>query len=358
MNTNPGPDDARRPGRSFSDAAALFQPIIPAAGAPVVVQAPVAPPPDDELPPATGPQPIPDAPHVPPAVTQAGPTAFRPLSATQERPAERAADVRIKPVAEAPRPAPEPVHQAVAPSPPPQVRRRWPMLAIPVLVAAIAGLAWLQLVPGQMQPGTAIQGTAGDPPATAPERPASPPAPVPSSPVAPAIDAVAPPGPALAPVSPPPPSATATVTPAIAPAQPDPAPPGPEPAKAVPTPPPPPMAEAAPQPAPAPPNATAASQPPMFPLVVVRMRAGSAAAQAEATRIAALLTTSAARLEVQGAPTSLRTPSIRYFRAEDASGARALASALPRSGTPWRVQRMRTPRNAVPGRFEVWLTEP
>lgn len=356
MNTNPGPDDARQPGRSFSDAVALFQPIIPAAGAPVVVHTPVAPPLDDELPPATGPQPIPDAPRVPPAVTRADSVAFRPVSVTQGRPAERAPDVRIESAIEASQPASEPVHQAVAPPPPPRVRRRWwPVLAVPVFVAAIAGLAWLQPAPWQMPFRNAIQGMIGGPPAAPPERPAPPPAPVPSNPVAPAADAVAP-RPAPIPISPPP-SAAATVVPT----QPDPVPPSPEPVRVAPTParlPTPPIAEAAPQPAPAAPNATAASQPPTFPLVVVRVRAGSAAAQAEASRIAALLTTAAARLEVQAAPISLRTPSIRYFRAEDAAGARALASALPRSGTPWRVQRMRTPRNAVPGRFEVWLAEP
>ena len=96
--------------------------------------------------------------------------------------------------------------------------------------------------------------------------------------------------------------------------------------------------------------------PPAFPAVAIRTPAGSPEAQAEASRISALLRPSAARLDLQTVPTGLRTPTIRYFRPEDAASARALASALSQTGRPWRLQIMRAPRNAVPGRLEVWLS--
>ena len=371
---NPGPDDARPRSRSFSDAAALFQPIIPAAGTPVVVHAPVAPLPEQELPPAIGPQPIPDAPRVPPVMARADPVVFRPAPVVWEQQVEPVAHVPVEPaVFEPPLPVPEPMLQTAAPIPlPPQVRRRWwPVLALPVVVVAIAGLAWLQLAPWRTPSSDAIQGVTGQGPTLTPDEPAAPvtptspsptPAdPIPLSPAAPSPAASAT-GPAVLDRTPPAPSRdpvpSAPVT-AEAPPVIQPEPPSPEPAVVepdLPIPPVPPAVEPARQLTA--PGTTAAGTPLTFPIVAIRMRAGSPAAQAEASRISALLKASAARLDVQAVPTSLRTPTIRYFWTEDAASARALASALPRTGRPWQVQGMRTQRNSVPGRLEVWVAEP
>lgn len=327
LSTNPGPDDARRPGRSFSDAAALFQPIIPVAGTPVVTPPPTGLLPGQDLPPATEPQPIPDAPRVPPVVARAEPVVFRPAPVTLERPVVPVPDTPAEPAVV------EPLPQAAAPQPRPQARRRWwPVLAIPAVLAAIAGLALLQPTAWTWF-GDASPATAGGTTASTPVAPAA------SPPAAPARDAAA---------------TDRPVPPAPLPSAPA-APPNPEPAVAAPIPAePPPTTEATPQPTPAAPDAVA-EQRPVFPVVAIRIRAGSAAGQAEASRIATLLTESAGRIDVQAVPTGLQAPTIRYFRPDDAAGARALAAALPRTGPPWRVMGMRTPRNAVPGRFEVWI---
>ena len=231
-----------------------------------------------------------------------------------------------------------------APSPARVRRRRWLVLAVPVFLAAIAGLAWLQPTLWRTQPEDAVQG-ATDRSAVAPDAPVAPPAAGPPNPAAPPTSAAAPNRTFPALPSNPIPSAPAIaeVPPAVV-------------APSLPAPSVPPVVEAAPQSAA--PGTTAASPPLAFPVVAIRMRAGSPAAQAEASRISALLKTSAARLDVQAVPTSLRTPTIRYFREADAASARALASALPRAGTPWRLQSRRAPRNPVPGRLEVWIAEP
>lgn len=369
LSMNPGPDDARPRSRSFSDAAALFQPIIPAAGTPVAVHAPVAPLPEPELPPAIGPQPIPDAPRVPPVVARADPVVFRPAPVVWERPVAPVADVPVEPAAFEPPPSvPEPTLQTAAPAPlPPQVRRRWwPMLVLPAVVVIIAGLAWSQLAPWRTPSSDATQGATGQTPAVTPDEPAAPvapapPSPAPTDPIPPSPDASAT-GAAVPDRTPPVPSPDPVPSAPVAAEAPpiiQPEPPSPEPAVVepdLPIPPVPPAVEPARQLTA--PGTTAAGTPLTFPIVAIRMRAGSPAAQAEASRISSLLKASAARLDVQTVPTSLRTPTIRYFWTEDAASARALASALPRTGRPWQVQGMRTQRNSVPGRLEVWVAEP
>lgn len=283
--------------RSFTDAVALLDPIVPLPGRP------------DSLHPVTDPPPGLAAPE--PLNPPAPPGAASPAAAP---PVESPAHEEVPP------PAASPVRE-----PPRGKARVWlGAAALLALGAAGIGVAWVQRAQHSLPaaplarppPPPAPAATAAPPPASAPEpsvaAPPSPPAPLPDA-------------------------APVVATPAA------------------------PSAAPAAAPAPESDPAASASAPASTDRhVLVHFRRASATAMAVADRVAAQLQTFAGHVDTQATASLPRAPTIRYFHAEDAAAAQNLATTLRGSaGDEWHVQAKlsRRPRQP-PGTFDVWLPAP
>jgi hypothetical protein len=92
------------------------------------------------------------------------------------------------------------------------------------------------------------------------------------------------------------------------------------------------------------------------PRIVIHHRANSSRAEAEADRLATLLSSEFGTVEERVVAYGPQVPTARYFYAEDAAAAERIAAVLAATGTTWRVQNLSTfrplPRQ---GTIEIWL---
>jgi hypothetical protein len=298
-------DDGGRKRRSFTEAVALFDPIVPLPGTP------------DSLYPVTGPPPIlaPPRPPAPAAREPPNPPASPPIAAPMVAAPAAAAPVVASPAVPPTREevSQPPLAEAQAHPVRPSRRRLWPWATLLALGAAGIGAVWVQRIPHPL-PATPV--AALPPPQPAPKAEAPPPADAPEPTVA-------------APSAPPAPLPDAAPI-LAAPALPS-APPAPDPN----------------------PPASADRR------VIIHFRRASSEAGAEAARLATQLQPFAAQVDTRTATVVPRLPTIRYFHAADAAAAQDLANAIPSPAGAWRVQSVATRRTRPPpGTFEVWLPTP